>query len=172
LDTRPENETGQWDRAKSDVILPKSNFWKAELCHFRGRVRKEKSCRGDFSLSPNEVLGNKIIKNFSGKSTGMLDYSFLSSIGSTEQVPVASFDAAIDDEVTACRLQGMMFHDEELGWCTVTNWGVEYGTTFLFYSPVTLSNPVEEEHHASLAEVLTWIRDSPVMPRLSAYRSS
>jgi hypothetical protein len=125
-----------------------------------------------FSLSPNAIRGNKIIQSFSGKSTGMLDYSFLSSVGPTEQVPVTSFETAVDDEVTACKLQGMMFHDDELGWCTVTNWGVEYGTTILFYSPVALSNPVEEEHHASLAEVLTWIRDSPVMPLLSAYRSS
>ena len=29
-----------------------------------------------------------------------------------------------------------------------------------------------DEEHASLAEVLSWIRDSPIDPRISDYRSS
>ena len=42
--------------------------------------------------------------------------------------------AAADDEATACGLQGMIFHDSDLGMCVVTNWGVDYGTNILYYS--------------------------------------
>ncbi len=46
------------------------------------------------------------------------------------------------------------FHDNDLGWCAVTNWGVDYGTKIIFYAPVNSVDPILDEQHASLSEVL------------------
>ena len=60
----------------------------------------------------------------------------------------------------------------------VSGWGVECGLSIVYYSPVTSSNMVSppnlttEEHHASLAEVLSWINDSPPPPQHAIYKSS
>ncbi len=59
-----------------------------------------------------------------------------------------------------------------LGWCTITDWGVDHGTNIVFYSPVGSLDPVADEEHASLAEVLIWIQASPTHPRISDYKSS
>ncbi len=66
----------------------------------------------------------------------------------------------------------MIFHGDELGWCTITDWGVDHGTNIVFYSPVNSKNPEADEEHASLSEVLTWIQQSPVHARISDYKSS
>ncbi len=79
---------------------------------------------------------------------------------------------AKDNEDTAWDLQGLVFQDDELGWCTITDWGVDHGTNIVFYSPVGSLDPVASEEHASLAEVLMWIQASPSHPRLSDYKSS
>jgi hypothetical protein len=57
-------------------------------------------------------------------------------------------------EDTACRLQGMVFEDEELGTCSITNWGVDNGIPILYYAPVDSTDPAEDEQHASLEEIL------------------
>ena len=102
----------------------------------------------------------------------MIGLDILNKIGPTESIPCQQLDAAGDDEATACALQGMMFHDDDLGWCTVTNWGVDYGTKIIFYVPVNPADPGLDEQHASLAEVLAWLKQIPMVPRLSDYRSS
>ena len=95
-----------------------------------------------------------------------------SNLGPTEVISSGELDAASDDEITACRLQGMVFHDDELGWCSVTNWGVDYGTIILFYAPVASSDRAEDEEHVSLAEILSMIRQSPMVSRITNYRAS
>ena len=79
---------------------------------------------------------------------------------------------AKDNEEAAWDLQGLVFQDEELGWCTITDWGVDHGTNIVFYAPVGSLDFAADEEHASLAEVLTWIQTSPEHPRLSDYKSS
>jgi hypothetical protein len=79
---------------------------------------------------------------------------------------------AKDNEESAWDLQGLVFHDDELGWCTITDWGVDHGTNIVFYAPVGSLDPGADEEHASLAEILTWIQVSPVHPRISDYKSS
>jgi hypothetical protein len=76
------------------------------------------------------------------------------------------------NEKTAWDLQGLVFQDDELGWCTITDWGVDHGTNIVFYSPVGSLDPIASEEHASLAEVLMWIQASPPHPRISDYKSS
>jgi hypothetical protein len=79
---------------------------------------------------------------------------------------------AKDNEETAWDLQGLVFQDDELGWCQITDWGVDHGTNIVFYAPVGSLDIEADEEHASLAEVLTWIQASPTHPRISDYRSS
>ena len=81
-------------------------------------------------------------------------------------------ESAEDTEETAWDLQGLVFHDDELGWCTVTGWGADHGTNIIFYAPSTTTDLVADEEHASLAEVLSWIKRFPVDQRISDYRSS
>jgi hypothetical protein len=52
---------------------------------------------------------------------------------------------AKDSEESAWDLQGLIFHDDELGWCTITDWGVEHGTNIVFYAPVGSLNPGSDE---------------------------
>ncbi len=61
---------------------------------------------------------------------------------------------AKDNEEAAWDLQGLVFQDDELGWCTSTDWGVDHGINIVFYSPVGSLDPVADEEHALLAEVL------------------
>jgi hypothetical protein len=79
---------------------------------------------------------------------------------------------AKDNEEAAWDLQGLVFQDDDLGWCTITDWGVDHGTNIVFYAPVGSLDIGADEEHASLAEVLTWIQTSPVHPRISDYKSS
>ena len=54
----------------------------------------------------------------------------------------------------------------------VTGWGVDHGVNIVFYTPCDSKDPDADEEHASLAEVLSWIQESPDPPRISDYRSS
>jgi hypothetical protein len=79
---------------------------------------------------------------------------------------------AEDNEESAWDIQGLVFHDDALGWCKITGWGADHGTNIVFYTPVDSMDPVSDEQHASLAEVLSVIKQSPVTPRISDYRPS
>ena len=92
--------------------------------------------------------------------------------GTTELIPYEIVEEAADDEATACGLQGMIFHDSELGMCTVTNWGVDYGTNILYYAPVDSTDRAGDEHHIELTEILAQIQAAPVPRRVSGYRAS
>jgi hypothetical protein len=54
-----------------------------------------------------------------------------------------------DDELGACYLQGTLFFDDKLEWCLITGWGVECGSTIVFYVPLTESGPNMVEQHTS-----------------------
>jgi hypothetical protein len=93
------------------------------------------------------------------------------SLGPVELIP-GYLVTAKNDEETAWDLQGLIFNDEDLGWCMVTGWGVDHGINIVFYTPCWSKDPIADEEHASLAEVLSWIQESPYLPRISDYRSS
>jgi hypothetical protein len=113
---------------------------------------------------------NALFGNITGNSI-VASVAAPDSLGLLESVP-EYLETAEDTEETAWDIQGLVFHDEELNWCTVTGWGVDHGTNIIFYAPLTSSDPVADEEHASLAEVLSWIKQSPVDQRISDYRSS
>ena len=149
------------DGRKSDEILEKPDSREGIL-----KIGKNQPLR----ITSNE---SNVKVNFSSDNTGIGTIGLdILRVGPTESIPCQQLDAADDDEATACALQGMVFHDDDLGWCTVTNWGVDYGTKIIFYAPVNSADPVSDEQHASLAEVLAWLKQMPMVPRLSDYRSS
>jgi hypothetical protein len=124
-------------------------------------VNNDKMDKNEKNVLFGNITGNKIVASVAAPD----------SLGLLESVP-EYLEAAEDTEDTAWDIQGLVFHDEELNWCSVTGWGVDHGTNIIFYAPVTTSDPVADEEHASLAEVLSWIKHSPVDHRISDYRSS
>ena len=116
----------------------------------------------NFKQQPNVNLG---------EITVLSGVSLFDSLGPVEAVP-EYLEHAEDNEETAWSIQGLIFHDDEKGWCIVTGWGVDHGVNIVFYAPVEERDKATEEEHASLFEVLSWISQSPMHPRLSDYRSS
>ncbi len=98
--------------------------------------------------------------------------AFKLGTSTTELIPYEIVETAADNEATACELQGMIFHDSELGVCTVANWGVDYGTNILYYVSVESMDRAGDEQHIELAEILTQIKATPVVRRTSGYRAS
>ncbi len=74
----------------------------------------------------------------------------------TEPLLNDHLDNAEDNEHTACALQGVVFMDDELGWCIITNWGVDYAINIVYYTPVASTDPAADEHHASMFEILAY----------------
>jgi hypothetical protein len=114
--------------------------------------------------SPEEVKSGNIC-------TGNTSCTIPDTLGPVESLP-EYLGQAEDNEEAAWDLQGLVFNDDDIGWCTVTGWGVDHGTNIIFYAPVESDDPVADEEHASLAEVLGWIKQSPVCSRISDYKSS
>ncbi len=54
----------------------------------------------------------------------------------------------------------------------VSGWGVESGSPIVFYLPLTDINSNAEEHHASLSEIIAWIKGSPPPPTYRGHKSS
>jgi hypothetical protein len=172
---------GKTSGSKDDVAKENKNFSDG----FPSDIRDNKSLFDDFSdnrdNSDNSVFvpyGLKNIKlksNFSRNNTGFVGPSVfdgLSTVGTLVQLPCQVLEDAADDEFTACSVQGLVFHDEELGWCIVTNWGVDYGTNIIYYTPITSTNPAIDEQHVALSEFLSVMRSVPVVPRISNYRAT
>ena len=171
-----------------DEIVGQSNVWKSgqsdvtkENPDDRGKLEDETSV---LLQQEPDIRGRDFVRyqvlfshehnecNVNPTSMSMLDSVTLSTLGPTEPISSKELDEAGDNEVTACALQGMVFLDDQLGWCMVTNWGVDFGTNIIYYAPVATDNLGDDEHHASLSEVLAWIRQVPVVHRISEYRSS
>jgi hypothetical protein len=93
-------------------------------------------------------------------------------LGILRELGCEDMDDIPDNEHGACYLHGTIFLEEELGWCRIYGWGVECGSTIVYYAPVMTSESRTDEHHASLAEVLSWIKNSPRPPKSNKYRSS
>jgi hypothetical protein len=171
---------GQGAKTKDKNVKNVSEITMSQSTSFVPEVKKEillnsgseKHSLTSFS-SKSDVIINEF-ENFSRERTGMgfLGPELPDHLGPTELVPDEQLKAAVDNEETACNLQGMVFYDDELGWCLVTNWGVDFGTNILFYAPVSSSDLAVDEQHSALSEVLTWIKLSPVAARISNYRSS
>jgi hypothetical protein len=94
--------------------------------------------------------------------------SLLPDFGPIEDLP-GFLEFADDCEETAWELHGLIFNDNTLGWCKVTGWGVDLGVNMIYYAPV---NKPSHEHHVSLAEILSVIRQQPVSSKISDYRPS
>jgi hypothetical protein len=93
-------------------------------------------------------------------------------LGTLKEIGQEDWDKIKDDESGACYLHGTVFLDDELGWCKINGWGVDYGITIVYYTPVSDSQETDEEHHASLASVLSSIEKSPDPPKSMKYKSS
>ena len=155
--------TDQWESDNSDVSMDKSDGFDVSPKRFV-----------TFLLSDSLPNDDKLIPSLIKRDTGhSMIYPELSSIiGPTEPLGDEQLANAEDNEYTACALVGLVFMDEELGWCIITNWGVDYGTNIVYYTPVTSMGSASEEQNASLQEILALVRESPVQPRVSNYRSS
>jgi hypothetical protein len=71
------------------------------------------------------------------------------SLGLVESVP-KYLEVAEDNEEAAWDLHGLIFHDDDMDWCTVTGWGVDHGTNIIFYTLVGSTDPTTDEEHVSL----------------------
>jgi hypothetical protein len=94
----------------------------------------------------------------------------ISGLDLVEVLPEYLIDAA-DNEETAWTIQGMIFQDEDVGWCKITGWDVDYGTIFVYYMPVG-DKDMAREQHTSLASLLSLIKHVPIMSKLSDYQPS
>ncbi len=102
------------------------------------------------AFSSNAIAGPEQSFSFSTSNTGVFaDPTELLKIGAIVNLPYQVLESAGDDEATACTIQGMVFHEQELGWSIVTNWGVDYGTNIIYYTSVNSVNPVTDEQHIS-----------------------
>ncbi len=54
----------------------------------------------------------------------------------------------------------------------MTGWGVDLGVNMIYYAPVDQESSSSHEHHVSLAEILSVIRQQPVVSKISDYRPS
>ena len=117
---------------------------------------------------------NGTVQDFPNQSTSIISQSLIPKLlGPLNEIPLEHLDGISNDEDGACFLQGTLFLDEDLGWCMISGWGVECGLPIVFYLPVLemdLDNV--EEHHASLMDVLSWIKGSPQPPNYRGYKSS
>jgi hypothetical protein len=93
------------------------------------------------------------------------------SLGPVESLP-GCVAIAEDNENTAWDFQGWIFYDDDLGHCIVTGWGVDHGTNIVFYTPCWSKNSASDACSSCTAGSLSWVRDSPVSPRITDYRSS
>jgi hypothetical protein len=93
-------------------------------------------------------------------------------VGNVVPVEKATFQEIADDEIGASKLQGLLFYDDDLQWCRVNGWGVEHGITLVYYSSVSSENPVDDEHHMSLAELLALLNETTILPVYPRYEPS
>jgi hypothetical protein len=93
--------------------------------------------------------------------TGVPSDPLLPDFGPIEDLP-KFLEFADDCEGTAWELQGLVFKDNTLGWCKVTGWGVDLGVNMIYYAPVGQESSSNHEHHVSMAEILSIIRQQPI----------
>jgi hypothetical protein len=103
---------------------------------------------------------------------GDREEGFPSELGPVVSVSRQDLQNAGDSEWAAWFLQGIIFFDDELQWCRITGWGVECGIIVIHYSPASAIDPIQEEHHSSLLDMLAMLVQSPYPPVISDYHPS
>jgi hypothetical protein len=102
-----------------------------------------------------------------------VDYNLPEELGIVQEISRTILDAITDDENGACFLNGTLFEDGHQGWCRITGWGMECGVIIMFYSPISLDGTSQDEDVVSLAELISWLKQSPsphVAPKFEASR--
>jgi hypothetical protein len=82
------------------------------------------------------------------------------------------FQEITDDEIGARQLQGLLFYDEGLHWCRVNGWGVDHGIPLIYYSSFSSDDPVDDEHHMSVKEMVAQLSESDIVPVYPKYEPS
>jgi hypothetical protein len=161
---KPRSQSKSFLGEKSDEVFGKDDIRDNSV--FGTVFENEKP----IEISSNKNDQTKLIYNFSGCQTGVCLMNNASSI--EDKLSSEQQGDLVNNEETACRLQGMVFEDDKLGTCTITNWGVDYGSLILYYAPVDSIDPAEDEQHVALEELLGLLKNATVVPKLSAYRAS
>jgi hypothetical protein len=167
LAEKPRDQSKPFLGEKSDEVFGKDDIRDNSV--FGNDISDNSFCK-PVEISSNKNDQTKLIYNFSGCQTGVCLLHNASSI--EDNLSYEQQEQLVNNEETACKLQGMMFDDEELGTCKITNWGVDYGSLILYYAPVDSTDPAEDEQHVALEEILGLLKTAAVVPKLSAYRSS
>ena len=140
-----------------------------------GETKKRRPAKERWFYEPVLPAGTPMLASFTTSENpgvlGISSDSLLPDFGPTEDLP-GLLEFAEDCEGTAWELQGVVFKDNTLGWCKVTGWGVDLGVNMIYYAPVGQEFSSNHEHHVSLAEILTVIRQQPVVSKISDYRPS
>ncbi len=76
-----------------------------------------------------------------------------------------------DNEETAWNIQGMVFHDDEYGWCEITAWDVDHGVNVVCYMPAEQKD-LTSEQHTSLSDLLSIIKRDPILSKFTDYKPS
>jgi hypothetical protein len=113
--TKSQSQSFVPDVKKEILSSSPSGKWSNQSHHV---LKKDNLLGSGSEKHPLTSLLSKTFVNFSKERTG-LSFSgpeLPSNVGPTELVPHEQLEAAVDDEETACNLQGMVFNDDELGW--------------------------------------------------------
>ena len=140
-----------------------------------GETKKRRPAKERWFYEPVLPAGTPMLASVTTSENpgvpGISSDSLLPDFGPTEDLP-GLLEFAEDCEGTAWELQGVVFKDNILGWCKVTGWGVDLGVNMIYYAPVGQEFSSNHEHHVSLAEILTVIRQQPFVSKISDYRPS
>jgi hypothetical protein len=160
----------------SDVVRKKDNLQKALFKDILSDVSDNSAfsekVRKNTLLVDKDKDGQKVLSVENGTGDGIIQSSFSDFVPRPTEALPGYLVMAEDNEESAWDIQGLVFYDDVLGWSKITGWGSDHGTNIVFYTPVDSVDPVSDEQHASLAEVLSVIKQSPVTPRISDYAPS
>ncbi len=157
-----EMVVGEGDKEEQKFLLLKNsemdkiviNFGIADQskCVFGEKYLKEGDFENDLSRHDKIVHPTLPVITFNLEEKPVDDFTGTFSIPSSAPIFVPGLNMAVeelsdylhdakDNEESAWDLQGLIFHDNELGWCPITDWGVDHGTNIVFYSPVDSKTP-------------------------------
>jgi hypothetical protein len=160
----------------SDVVRKKDNLQKVIF----DNISSDISDNSEFSekVRRSALLVNKdkddqkvsFVEN--GTGTGIIQSNISDLVPRLMESLPEYLVTAENNEESAWDIQGLVFYDDVLGWSKISGWGSDHGTNIVFYTPVDSMDPVSDEQHASLADVLSIIKQSPVTQRISDYTPS
>ncbi len=94
------------------------------------------------------------------------------NLGEVVSLDKAMLQEVTNDESGADKLQGLIFYDDDLQWCRVNGWRVVHGIPLVYYSSDLADNPVDDEHHIYVKELVTVISDSVIVSVYPKYEPS